>query len=187
MALNIPLDLVDQIQIAAPCSARWEEMKGDERARVCGQCRLKVYNLSAMGRDEAAALLRDRLGSERVCARVYRRHDGTILTQDCPVGLAALRARARRTIVRIVAACVALFSATAFAQWRSSQHEQYPFTERASVRDFGVASRLTAWLRGTAAPPRGGGAFVMGDIAMPQLRSWQETITNEPCDREESH
>lgn len=30
------------------------------------------------------------------CTRIYRRQDGTILTQDCPVGLAAIRRRFAR-------------------------------------------------------------------------------------------
>jgi hypothetical protein len=39
-----------------------------------------------MRRDEATALLQQ-AGKGRVCVRFYRRADGTVLTQDCPVGL----------------------------------------------------------------------------------------------------
>src|SRR4051794_558697 len=44
---------LETLRIASPCTARWDEMRGDEQMRYCGQCRKKVYNLSAMTRDEA--------------------------------------------------------------------------------------------------------------------------------------
>jgi hypothetical protein len=60
-------------------------MRGDDRVRHCGECRLNVYNLSEMTRQEAEDFLHEATG--RVCVRFYRRADGTILTQDCPSGL----------------------------------------------------------------------------------------------------
>ncbi len=94
---------LELIQIASPCTANWEEMKGDERTRHCGQCKLDVFNISAMTRDEATAFLAERTG--RTCVRMFKRADGTVITRDCPVGLAALRAR----FVRLTLATVALF------------------------------------------------------------------------------
>lgn len=76
--------ILDGIEIASPCHAGWEDMAGDERSRFCGQCRLNVYNLSAMTRGEAEALVAEKEG--RLCVRFYRRRDGTVLTQNCPVG-----------------------------------------------------------------------------------------------------
>jgi hypothetical protein len=61
--------------------------------RFCGQCDKSVYNLSAMTRAEAEALVASKDG--RVCVRLYQRQDGTVLTQDCPVGVRRLRIRAR--------------------------------------------------------------------------------------------
>ena len=87
---------LDQIRIASPCTVPWSAMDGDERMRRCGECRLDVYNVSDMTRDEALELVRERQG--RLCVRLYRRPDGTVLTRDCPVGLRAWRWRvARRT------------------------------------------------------------------------------------------
>jgi hypothetical protein len=79
------------VRITNPCPAAWEQMSGDDRVRFCPQCRLNVYNLSAMSREEAEAFVEQREG--RVCLRLYRRADGTILTRDCPVGLRAVRRR----------------------------------------------------------------------------------------------
>lgn len=74
-----------KISIAAPCPARWEDMAGSDRMRFCSLCQKNVHNLSAMTDAEAAALLEEQGGS--LCARIYQRADGTILTENCPVGL----------------------------------------------------------------------------------------------------
>jgi hypothetical protein len=83
-------------------------MIGDERARFCGQCELNVYNLSAMSAQEAESLIARTEG--RLCVRYYRRKDGSIITQDCPVGLRRLKQRAAR-IKRAVASLVLGFLA----------------------------------------------------------------------------
>src|SRR5262249_39510369 len=95
----------DNIRIAAPCSADWAKMSGDDRARFCGDCKLNVYNLSDMTRDEAEALIREREG--RLCVRYYQRADGTILLKDCTVGVH--RRRRRRIAAAGVAAAPAGF------------------------------------------------------------------------------
>ena len=86
-------------------------MEGDERVRHCAECSLNVYNFAEMTREEVSALIERREG--RVCARLYRRADGTVLTRDCPTGLRALRRRASRAAAAVVAA---LFSLPAFAK-----------------------------------------------------------------------
>lgn len=57
-------------------------MPGDEWTRHCGKCDQNVYNLSAMTAPEAEALLERHEG--RVCKKLYRRPDGSVLTQRCP-------------------------------------------------------------------------------------------------------
>jgi hypothetical protein len=86
--------VLENLRIATPCTADWDEMRGDDRVRFCGQCEKNVYNLSAMSRAEAEALVAGREG--RMCVRLYQRHDGTVLTSDCPVG--AERARWRHRV-----------------------------------------------------------------------------------------
>jgi hypothetical protein len=79
--------MLGRLSIAAPCPASWDGMRGDDRVRFCDGCQLNVYNLSGMTTAEATALVS---GSEgRLCTRFFRRADGTVLTRDCPVGLAA--------------------------------------------------------------------------------------------------
>src|SRR5688572_20292524 len=83
---------LNNIRIASPCSADWAGMIGTDRKRYCGECKLNVYNLSGMSSIEAEGLLTQSEG--RLCVRYYRRADGTILTQDCPVGWAKVKQRA---------------------------------------------------------------------------------------------
>jgi hypothetical protein len=83
-----------KLRIASPCSVAWDSMVGDAQVRFCGSCQKHVYNLSAMTLDEARALIAEREG--RLCARVYQRADGTVLTADCPVGRSILREAEQR-------------------------------------------------------------------------------------------
>ena len=85
------LPILDNIRVASPCRADWNAMLGDERARHCNQCEKQVFNLSEMTRPEAEALIIEKHGE--LCARYYQRHDGTILTADCRVGIVAGRKR----------------------------------------------------------------------------------------------
>jgi hypothetical protein len=109
------LPLLEAIQIASPCTASWADMKGDARVRFCGSCDKHVYDLSAMARGEAEALLREKEGN--VCVRLYKRADGTVLTSDCPVGV---RKRRFRKIALAAAGATAGAFAAAFSLYRSA-------------------------------------------------------------------
>lgn len=102
---NSPLD---RVRVAAPCTADWDAMVGDERVRFCHQCERNVYNLSHMSKKEAGALVGRAEG--RLCVRFYRRADGTILTRNCPVGLSAVRRRVARVAGSALSAVVAFFA-----------------------------------------------------------------------------
>jgi hypothetical protein len=99
-------DQLGRLRIAVPCQAAWEGMAGDERVRHCTLCSLNVYNFAEMTRDEVRELLMRTEG--RVCARLYRRADGTVLTRDCPTGLRAMRLRASRVAAALIAALCSL-------------------------------------------------------------------------------
>jgi hypothetical protein len=104
--MAFPQSFVDGLEIASPCTASWAEMQGTDRVRFCSLCSLNVYDLSAMSRDEAEALVRDAVG--RVCVRFYRRKDGTVLTQDCPRGIRALTMRCAKVAAAILAFVMAV-------------------------------------------------------------------------------
>ena len=79
-------------------------MAGDERVRVCGACKHNVYDTSKMTSREIQDLTaRD----ANACLKIFRRQDGTILTEDCPFGLRTIR-RGARKISKIAASLWAL-------------------------------------------------------------------------------
>ena len=87
-------------------------MIGDERKRFCTHCSLSVFNLSDMTREEAERFLFESEG--RICARFYRRADGTVITEDCPVGVRAFRDRVR-TVAGAFTSLIATFITGVFA------------------------------------------------------------------------
>ena len=92
---------LDTIRIAKPCTESWQEMSGDDRQRHCAKCDLNVFNISGMTREEAETLLREANG--RVCVRLFRRPDGTVITRDCPEGVARQRRRKIATAAMVTA------------------------------------------------------------------------------------
>jgi hypothetical protein len=92
---------LEDVRIASPCRMRWEDMTGGDQVRFCAACQKNVFNLSGMKRAEAQQLVRATEG--KICARFYRRSDGTVLTADCPVGVRLVARRAKRAVVGAMA------------------------------------------------------------------------------------
>ncbi|MDI1482341.1 hypothetical protein [Polyangium sp. y55x31] len=88
------LPLLSRVEVAAPCPADWASMVGDDRTRFCPSCEKNVYNLSALTAQEAEQLIREKEGN--LCVRYFQRKDGTVMTDDCPVGVR--RRRVRRSV-----------------------------------------------------------------------------------------
>ena len=102
MPTNLSLDVID---IPRPCPADWDAMRGDAQSRFCDHCQHHVYNLSEMTRAAAEALIIEKQG--KLCGRLYRRADGTIITADCGGGW---KLRARKLGALVGAACAAVIS-----------------------------------------------------------------------------
>jgi|ERR1043165_182183 hypothetical protein len=156
MPRTISLELIDSVKVASPCTADWDSMKGDDRARFCDQCQLHVYNISAMSPEAAAALIREKEG--HLCVRLFRRADGTVLTQDCPVGLRLIHRRLGRAFARIAGAAALLLggAATLATGHRDSRAPRF-----ASLQPF-------AAIRGWLSPHQPQvGRIEMGDCMAP--------------------
>jgi hypothetical protein len=110
------LPVLPNIRVATPCTADWNQMTGDDRVRHCATCDKDVFNLSAMTRDDAEALILQKAGD--LCARYYQRTDGTILLADCTVGVAQKRKR------RVIAAGAAMLLAGGGAAAWWAKHSQ---------------------------------------------------------------
>ena len=157
MSRTVALDVLDRIRIASPCSARWEDMTGDDRTRLCEQCGLNVYNLSDMSREDAAGLIQRTEG--RLCVRLYRRPDGTVITRDCPTGLRAVRRRVGLMLTRVAAAC-GLAAGLIITTNASGGNGG-----RASLRRIQPFAALCDWLAPASVPPQTA-VFIMGSVAL---------------------
>lgn len=91
---NTSRPLLKKLYMATPCNIGWENMEGSNRVRFCGACSRNVYNISDMSSREAELFLAK--NGVSVCMRFYQRADGTIITDDCPVGLRKLRDSAKK-------------------------------------------------------------------------------------------
>ncbi len=126
---------LEDLRIASPCNASWEEMSGSERVRFCGDCQLQVYNLSGMGRDEAVSLVQEAEG--RICVRLLKRSDGTVLSQDCPTGLRALRRKIAFAWVRSMALLGLLLGSLCGCNrkdWRQGLKQIFPIGKPVTVQ-----------------------------------------------------
>src|SRR5690349_19177397 len=101
-----------KLKVANPCTADWEGMAGDDSVRYCTQCNLRVYNFCAMTEREVKRLIRVHEG-RRLCGRMYRRSDGTLLTKDCLAGLKHTVAYASRLAVAALSAAMSTCLASA--------------------------------------------------------------------------
>ncbi len=100
---------LNNLKVASPCSQDWNAMIGSERKRYCGECKLNVYNLSGMSRTEAENLVMNAEG--RLCVRFYKRADGSVITEDCPVGWAKIKQRTRAYLTAVASLIFTFFGA----------------------------------------------------------------------------
>lgn len=147
---------LNNIKIASPCSADWNEMVGNERQRFCGECRLNVYNLSGMTRLEAERLLTSSEG--RLCVKFYRRADGTILTKDCPVGWRALKKSISKTAAAFVSLLFGILSGLGFHAY-FNRNDYEPKTGKAVIKNSGYETMGAVAYEPTPMP-------VMGNISI---------------------
>lgn len=171
MSRTLSLEVLDNLRIASPCPMRWDQLDsvGDDgdRVRHCSRCELKVYNVANLSGEETLELVSSHVASgTRLCAALFRRADGTLLTRDCPVGLAAIRRKAVAAVSRVAAVALLGVSlslaaiARAGAGWHPSVKAMRPIRHASSWVQR-VANELTGRRVG-----RGGG-MLLGDVCLP--------------------
>jgi Carboxypeptidase regulatory-like domain len=166
--ITSPNNCLDNVRVAAPCSVSWESMSGTNVVRFCDQCELHVYDFSQLTREEAESLVAGTEG--RICGRLYRRADGTILTKDCPAGLRAIRRRVGRMATAAVAALLSL-GANVFGQNITRASREGAGEQRATLKRTFLGRR-----------PQEGHATFMGVVTDTQgsvIADAEVTITNE--------
>jgi hypothetical protein len=152
------LPILERVRIASPCPMQWDDMSpvGDGgRIRNCEECRLNVYDFSAMTAEEVEDLVRTHEG-QRLCATYFQRADGTALLRDCPVGLAAIRAKTARLATRVACAAGVVLSGVILMGMKSTG------TSRLAQRE--PFARLITFLRPSRPVPL---PRLAGDISCP--------------------
>ncbi len=159
-------EFLDNIKIASPCPMAWSDMEltETERARFCGQCKKNVYDIASMSTSEAELFLQHvAMTSGSVCLQIYRRADGTVITDDCPVGL-----RRVRDFWRKVKTSAAAFFALAFTQG-AAQAGDSPACKVERTAGFAPIQQI----RGESSAPMNWEARAM---AIPKLNAMIEKI-----------
>jgi hypothetical protein len=121
-----PLDLVNGLDIASPCKASWNAMKGDDRARLCALCDKHVYNIATMTVAEVTDLVKETEGE--FCGRLYRRRDGTVLTADCPIGAKAFSSGRLHRVLTYGVLAIGFVSTGAFLKAAQDRNLEEPPT-----------------------------------------------------------
>jgi 5-hydroxyisourate hydrolase-like protein (transthyretin family) len=148
-------------------------MTGDNRVRFCDHCRLSVYNISELSRSEAEKLLTSSEG--RLCTRLFRRADGTILTKDCPVGLRALRMRVSKRAAAVFAV-IASISAAVFGQQSAIKDEKSACTPQTKITRV-PSEHATNVLSGTVLDPNGA-PVVNAKVTVTRVETNEAKTTN---------
>ena len=166
---------LNDIKIASPCPADWNEMYGDGRRRFCGDCKLNVYNFSGMTRDEAEALIMNAEG--RLCVRFYKRADGSVITQDCPVGWAKVKQRTKVYATAAFSLVMAILTGVFFVSLISNPKTaigklKIPFTTPPPERLMGAVAFNPNRNTNSNTQSDSGPNYIQGNIAIqPPVRS----------------
>src|SRR5215468_5403492 len=143
---------LDQLKIVSPCSTDWDQMSGDEKRRFCVECDKFVYDFSQMTRQQVEAIVSIHQG--RMCARITRRPDGSLLTLETPQAH-PLVARLASPVVNATLAAILGLSAPANAL-------------NVDVSAARFIARADADGKGAKIPYGGGEAVVGGMVVDPQ-------------------
>jgi len=129
-----------------------------------------------MTEDEGERLIIENEGT--LCARIYRRFDGTVLTRDCPVGLRAVRKRILWCAGRAAAALAFIIGSVVHALMQPDSFNgdnrgnlqsfsfsaQFPWDPPSALHQV-VFNNLKRWL--SSAPQQVQTVWEAGSIAMP--------------------
>lgn len=101
--------LLNSITIKEPCSADWDEMKGNDRARFCEHCSIEVTDLSRFTQADAVRLVLRSKG--RLCLRIHRTPKGEVITREVAQQIHTISRRASRIAAGAFTAVISLSAA----------------------------------------------------------------------------
>ena len=142
-------------------------MIGDARKRYCGECKLNVFNLSGMSRTEAENLIMNAEG--RLCVRFYKRADGSVITQDCPVGWAKVKQRTRAYVTALASMIFTFFGALGLISAFKKSTETV----------VGAIPYSTATPKATPKATPEETPHFMGEVAVPTPKQTPKAVSND--------
>lgn len=87
---------LETINLAFSCPMDWDKMIGNNQIRYCPECKLNVYNISSLSSIEATKLINN--NENKLCIKLYKRADGTVLTKDCSIGIKVIKKKINTNI-----------------------------------------------------------------------------------------
>jgi hypothetical protein len=169
-------NLLDQINVASPCSADWDSMIGNEQARFCQHCSLFVHDLSNITRKDAVKLVASSKG--KLCVRYYRHQDGVVHTSTHAQPLTQIKRRLSRIAAGAFTATLSLASSVAAQSAQSISRNVPSVIEAARAKDIIRQNNLdgqTATLVGT-----------VFDLTKAVIAEAEITLINEKTGQEQS-
>ncbi|MBS1788730.1 MAG: carboxypeptidase regulatory-like domain-containing protein [Acidobacteria bacterium] len=144
---------LDQLNVAKPCSASWEEMTGNRQKRFCSECSKHVFDFSRMTRQQIEAVTAVHQGN--LCARITRREDGSMVTVEPSLPISPNR-RLHSPMLNAAVATILSLSVPAAAQPVAMQQVQI------------AAQSQDQKKKNDGAPEVGGVASISGTVVDPQ-------------------
>lgn len=132
-------DLPTQLEIKTPCTASWDQMRGNDRVRFCEHCQHTVNDLTSLTPKRIRRLIAKSQG--RLCLRYHRRPDGEPLSTQVPKKLHQIRKRVSRVAAGVFTASLSLGSATGqqstapnYQRWLTAQVGSVPMQLGTTIR-----------------------------------------------------
>ncbi len=171
MTLELKPNWLDNLNIATPCRADWERMDWEDeegRVRFCRTCEKNVYNISLMSRAEALDLIRAQEG--QVCLRLSKRQDGTLITNDCPIGQS--KRQTKRRFLTVIGAFLAALVPSVYGAVVMWKHNKPATSTPAQVKSDEV--HQTSLLASSAIPTPA--PFTVQNPPPPPQKVWLDNV-----------
>jgi hypothetical protein len=166
---------LDNLHIASPCHASWEAMSGNDKARFCKSCQKNVFNISMMTRQQAESLIHSREGN--LCVRYAQREDGTVITNDCPVGIEKAKSAVYKPWRFFVASVAGIIAAICGALGISPSFAQPPIDPPSRIdKTLKVVGRIAPIPKTNQAPP-----VLMGEMPAHSTSSQAPVLMGKPA------
>lgn len=130
-------------KISYVCPIPWGELKSTDVSRYCATCERTVYNLSAIGAEQRAKLLR-RAETERICGSYFLRLSGEMVTPEAPLTVREARGIKQLGLAALSVGALALAAGCVTSgEQKKLEAEQKPAAQVDSSAQAGTKAKAT--------------------------------------------